>query len=383
MSESTQASFVQGSRSMRPLLTVVIPSYNSEATLERALRNLIPQRQRLEVLIVNDGSKDRTHDIASEYAKRYPEFHCIDQENKGHGGAINTGLALARAPWFKVLDSDDQLDLDHLPKVLDRLEALLADERCDALICDFRYEYVWNKSTAPLRSFEDVDGTLYRVKRVSYARHFSKNKLSSWADADFTLPSLILMHALIYRTDFLRRIELELPEHVSYEDNLYVFLPQFHLRQFWYEPIVLYRYYIGREGQSVSLPSILKNSKKQLQVTSELFHKSKEVNWQDLPKALRLYAEDHAARMVVMSLFPIAMGEDPKGESEQKQKHIRHKIKRVEEELERLNPELWRRVKHDPRVLAVRRMGSRLGAKGSAFIVRTVLRAKGIDPRKK
>ena len=78
-----------------PLLTVIVPAYNSEDYLDRALTTLVGYGDELEAIIVNDGSKDRTGQIADEWAARYPSVTVIHQENKGHGGAVNAGLAAA------------------------------------------------------------------------------------------------------------------------------------------------------------------------------------------------------------------------------------------------------------------------------------------------
>ena len=104
-----------------PLLTVIVPAYNSEDYLDRALTTLVGYGDELEAIIVNDGSKDRTAQIADEWAARYPSVRVIHQENKGHGGAVNAGLAAATGTHVRVVDSDDWLDRRATNAVLDVL----------------------------------------------------------------------------------------------------------------------------------------------------------------------------------------------------------------------------------------------------------------------
>ena len=90
------------------LLTITIPSYNSEAYMRNCIESLLPGGEDVEILVVDDGSGDRTGEIADEYEKRYPGIvRAIHQENGGHGAAVNTGLEHASGLYFKVVDSDD------------------------------------------------------------------------------------------------------------------------------------------------------------------------------------------------------------------------------------------------------------------------------------
>ena len=75
------------------VLSVVIPCYNSEAYMEKCIESILPGGKEVEILIVDDGSSDRTAEIADAYAEKYPEIvRAIHQPNGGHGAAVNTGL---------------------------------------------------------------------------------------------------------------------------------------------------------------------------------------------------------------------------------------------------------------------------------------------------
>ena len=90
------------------LLSIAIPCYNSEAYMEKCIQSLLPGGDEVEILVIDDGSKDRTAEIADEYQEKYPNIvRAIHQPNLGHGGAVNTGIHNAQGLYFKVVDSDD------------------------------------------------------------------------------------------------------------------------------------------------------------------------------------------------------------------------------------------------------------------------------------
>ena len=91
-------------------LTFVVPAYNMTEYLERCVMSLIAAKRNddIEVLIVDDGSSDGTLEMAQKFEARYPGIvRAIHQENKGHGGAVNTGIAAASGMYVKVVDADD------------------------------------------------------------------------------------------------------------------------------------------------------------------------------------------------------------------------------------------------------------------------------------
>ena len=101
------------------LLSIAIPCYNSEAYMENCIKSLLAGGEEVEILIVNDGSKDRTADIADEYERLYPSIcRAIHQENGGHGAAVNAGLREATGTFFKVVDSDDWVNEEAFMQIL-------------------------------------------------------------------------------------------------------------------------------------------------------------------------------------------------------------------------------------------------------------------------
>ena len=105
------------------LLTITVPCYNSQDYMENCIKSLLPGGEKVEIIIIDDGSKDNTGRIADEYAAKYPSIiKVVHQENGGHGEGINQGLKHATGTYFKVVDSDDTLrNLGELAKMLLKL----------------------------------------------------------------------------------------------------------------------------------------------------------------------------------------------------------------------------------------------------------------------
>lgn len=124
------------------LLSIAIPCYNSEAYMEKCIESLLVGGEDVEILVVDDGSSDRTAEIADAYAAKYPTIvKAIHQENSGHGGAVNAGIRNAGGLYFKVVDSDDWVNKEAYEKILKTLEELIRGPKTvDLLISNFVYE---------------------------------------------------------------------------------------------------------------------------------------------------------------------------------------------------------------------------------------------------
>ena len=124
------------------LLTVTIPCYNSSEYMEKSIRSALTGGNRVEIIVVDDGSSDNTLEIANKYQKKFPDIiKVVHQENGGHGEAVNTGIKNATGLYFKVLDSDDCLGKKALEKVLDLLEDMVSkDAGLDMLVSNFMYD---------------------------------------------------------------------------------------------------------------------------------------------------------------------------------------------------------------------------------------------------
>ena len=237
------------------LLSVAIPCYNSEAYMEHCIQTLLSGGEEMEIIIVDDGSvKDRTPEIADEYARRYPTIcKAVHQENGGHGEAVNTGLRNASGIFFKVVDSDDWVNEDALLKVLETLRRFVyGKETLDMLVSNFVYE---------------KEGAR-RKKVMKYHTAFPKDRVFGWDDVKFFMTGqYLLMHSGLYRTELLRQCGLELPKHTFYVDNIFVFQPLPYVKNIYYLDVNFYRYYIGREDQSVNEAVMIGRIDQQLRVT--------------------------------------------------------------------------------------------------------------------
>ena len=131
---------------MNKILTIVVPTYNVEKYLSRCLDSLLydeKTNKKLEIIVVNDGSKDNSLKIANEYKEKYPDsVLVIDKENGGHGSTINAGLKIATGKYFRVIDSDDWVNIDEFPSYINDLEKL----NSDIVLTNFSREYIYNST---------------------------------------------------------------------------------------------------------------------------------------------------------------------------------------------------------------------------------------------
>ena len=176
-------------------------------------------------------------------------FH---KENGGHGSAVNLGIEKAEGLYFKVVDSDDWVKEDAYMQILKTLKEITGGEKVlDMLISNFVYEKLGQS----------------RHKVMRYKHALPVGELFTWDDIKyFHTGQYILMHSVIFRTKLLKECGLKLPEHTFYVDNLYVFEPLPYVRNMYYLDVNFYRYYIGREGQSVNEDIMISRVDQQIKV---------------------------------------------------------------------------------------------------------------------
>ena len=235
------------------ILTVTIPCYNSMEYMSKAIDSLLVCKDDIEIIIVNDGSKDETEKIGKNYSMRFPEtIKYIYQENGGHGEGVNTGLKNATGLYYKVLDSDDWFNEEAFIKVIETLKALTkAEKQVDLFISNYVYEKPSARKTKPIK----------------YKNVFPINKIFTWDDVKhFHVNQNLLMHSMIYRTEILRECKLVLPKHTFYVDNLFAYIPLPYVKTMYYLDVDLYRYFIGRENQSVNEQIMISRIDQQIKV---------------------------------------------------------------------------------------------------------------------
>jgi glycosyltransferase involved in cell wall biosynthesis len=264
--------------------------------MNRAIETLLSGGDNMEIIIVNDGSKDETEKIGLDYQDKYPEIvRVITQENGGHGEAVNTGLAYATGLYFKVVDSDDWVNEKALLEVLDKLKELIADGNSpDMFLANYVYEKVGAK----------------RKKVINYNWALPKNQIFTWDDImHFRQSQNILMHSAIYRTKLLKDCGLRLPKHTFYVDNIFVYQPLPYVKTLYYMDVNLYRYFIGRSDQSVNEKVMISRIDQQIRVTRIMIesHNLSQIKCRKLRNYMIKYL---SMMMVICSVFLIKEGSD-------------------------------------------------------------------------
>ncbi len=267
-------------------ISFAIPCYNSQDYMAHAIESILQGGEDVEIIIVNDGSKDDTLKIAREYEGKYPDIvRVVDKENGGHGDAVTAGLTHASGSYFKVVDSDDWVDEESLHKILALLRRFQDEgEEIDMLVSNYVYEKV---------------GVEHK-KCIHYRNVLPQDEIFHWQDiGHFRIDQYILMHSVIYRTDLLKLIQLRLPKHTFYVDNIYVYYPLPHVRKMYYLDVDFYRYYIGREDQSVNEKVMISRVDQQIYVTKTM------IDMYDLnkisSKKLKNYMINYLAIMMTVS----------------------------------------------------------------------------------
>ena len=267
-------------------ITFAIPCYNSEAYMEKAINSILPAGEDVEILIVNDGSTDKTRKIGKQYAERFPSIvKVINKENGGHGDAVNSGLSHASGKYFKVVDSDDWVDEDSLMKLLEVIRGFVREgSEVDMIVSNYVYE----------------KAGMEHKKIIHYRNVLPQNEIFRWDDiGSFHLDQYILMHSVMYRTEMLKLCQLKLPKHTFYVDNIYVYYPLPHVRLLCYLDVDFYRYFIGREDQSVNEKIMISRVDQQIYVTKSM------ISMYDLrligSKKLRKYMINYLAIMMTVS----------------------------------------------------------------------------------
>lgn len=305
------------------LLTVTVPCYNSQAYMRKALDSLLTGGEALDIIVIDDGSKDDTGRIADEYAAAHPGIvRVVHQENGGHGAGINRGIALAEGIWFKVLDSDDRADPAALKALLDDLRRL-ADDPVDLVVHDYVYD-------RPERE---------AVHRIRYRGAFPERKRITWDEAKrMSISTQFMIHALCYRTQVLRDMGLVLPEHCFYEDNLYIYRPLPRVKTLYYCPEAVYGYFVGRSDQSANHQVLLKHIDNITDIAEQMTCSYTWAQMQSFPKKLRRYMLNNACGNLCTAGAQQHMIHTGQG------KALHH---RMVQTIRNFDPELFRAIRHN------------------------------------
>ena len=235
---------------MQKVLTVTIPSYNVEKYLNQTLDSFIDERilDEIEVLIVDDGSKDSTAQIGKAYEEKYPQaFRVISKENGGHGSTINRGILEAAGTYFKVVDGDDWVNTEDFVKLVEALKSCTA-------------EYV-------VTNYYEVDDGTGALTPKTY-RELAKKDV--WSFEEACSQKQMAMHSLVIRTDILRDNQIRLDEHCFYVDVEYILYPVPYVKTVQFLDLFVYMYRLAVTTQSVSIQGYQKHMQNHIDVILHL-----------------------------------------------------------------------------------------------------------------
>ena len=212
-------------------MTISIAAYNVEKYIENTLKSVLVEKvlDDIEVIVVNDGSTDKTYEIAKNYEERYKgTVKVIDKENGGYGSTVNCSINIARGKYFKLLDGDDWYDRDALTKFIFTLKNI----NTDMVVTNFRK--VHNDS---------------ETLGLSFDKYIENEDLNT---CDIKINEGIPMHAITYKTEILKESKVMLKEKLLYTDNYFVSIPLVKVKSVRFIDLVLYNYRLGLEGQSLN-----------------------------------------------------------------------------------------------------------------------------------
>lgn len=274
------------------LLSFIIPSYNCQNYLKKCLASMLHPEllEQLDIIVVNDGSQDGTQAIAEEFVKAYPgTVRLINQENKGHGGALNTGCAAAMGKYLKVIDADDWVETANLPAFLDFLE------RCDSDVV-LTHHYTIDISSGEILHWK------------CYPRQFEKSyTLEQIMECPGNFDRSLTFHGITYRTDFYHSKAMQLSEKVFYEDHEFATVPCCFAASVTPLDLFIYHYRIGDVEQSVSQTNQLKRLSHMETVLNRLI---REYNALELTEGGRAFFE-MKAQVVLLSYITTVMLVEP------------------------------------------------------------------------
>ncbi|MCQ2254489.1 MAG: glycosyltransferase [Bacteroidaceae bacterium] len=221
---------------MYKTLSIIIPTYNMETLLPRCLDSLLIKENldKLEVWVVNDGSKDRSSEIAHQYEAKYPGiFNVIDKPNGNYGSCINAALPKCTGKYVKILDSDDYFLTDNFAGMVCKMQEVDVD-----------------LFLSNVKSF----GTIERTDNVPRTASGEVLPITGFK------AKYLAMHQIAYRTELLKNIGYKQTEGISYTDTEWDYFPMFHVQNFYYMNEVVYMYFNGRAGQTMAPDVIARNT---------------------------------------------------------------------------------------------------------------------------
>lgn len=237
---------------MNKILTISVAAYNAENDLRRCIDSMIKTTvaEKLEIIIINDGSKDNTLLIAKEYETRFPSIiRVIDKKNGGHGSTINASIKAATGKYYKIVDSDDWVDQEGMEKLVQRLEEIDVD-----LI---------------LNPYEDIEAETF--KQTNLIKPYSNNaEIDIVQSINYIDNIVIYMHSTTFRTEIVKQMGSIIDENCFYVDMEYTLFPLKYVQNYICFDFPVYQYLLGTATQSMNKNNLINRRDQHLKVTKRI-----------------------------------------------------------------------------------------------------------------
>jgi glycosyltransferase involved in cell wall biosynthesis len=221
---------------MSKLISVIVPCYNVENYIDRCINSILNQTiglENIELILVNDASPDSTLERLYYYEDLYPDDIIVinSEQNLKQGGARNLGLYYASADYIGFVDSDDWIE----PTMYEKLYNKAISYDCDIVTCN--YKRVANEGT--------LMGRTGREDRLLEVNSDNIRK-------DILLAGIGSGVCKVYRNEFVKSNNILFPEHLSYEDNYFIYLLTMYVTRIYFLEEYLYHYFINVNSTVVS-----------------------------------------------------------------------------------------------------------------------------------
>jgi glycosyltransferase involved in cell wall biosynthesis len=240
---------------MNKVVSIVIPTFNMESYLPRCLDSVLVNNvlDDIEIIVVNDGSTDNSLAITKTYRGKYPDsLVVIDKPNGHYGSCVNAAIKIASGKYFRILDADDYFD----STAFIRFVNFLKNCDVDLIFTNFSRDYT------------------SRRRQIIFKKHGGMIPEKEYTFDDYEqykdMLNKSVMHAMTYKKEMFDGINYLQSEGIYYTDSEYCFYPLEKVKTMMYLDVVLYRYTIGRRGQSVEEEIGIKNKSHYLMIAERM-----------------------------------------------------------------------------------------------------------------